>query len=439
MAYNRIYRTSHTTQLSIKGQLKSRSKIRSAFRHNSRTGKEGAGAHIDKRRADLNCDLLNGNGSSDIYLDVINRVTGKDYSAEDLPDTTTDEIRYADGKKLRKGKTPENSAVLAFEVEARYPGDMIWSTIDESGNVTAIPKYTSITEIEAAPYGEEVRAGDTVIGIGKGYFLYPLDMQEYINWVSATINYLKTRFGENNVYEAHSHMDEGTPHIHAIIAPFVPDKDGIERLSYRSLIGGRSGLFEIQNSYAEAISHLGYKRGERCSSHSYDISTKQYKAGLNYHVNAEYPDNIDDARKEIRGLRADNYELTVKYEEAQKSRTTIQKLRIKNHDLTEENKALSANLEQLNQKLIQLQNQLYMEEIKKCIREKGLELFPNQEAVDIVRKLDIEFIDLGTDFFKKQGYDVDSLLSDRDVPDTAIQCHHDLTDEMAWSEEEIGD
>ena len=74
MAYNRIYWTNHRTQLSVRSGLKSASSIKSAQRHNERKGREGQGAHIDERRQFLNRDLLDGQGSQDIYLDIVNLI-----------------------------------------------------------------------------------------------------------------------------------------------------------------------------------------------------------------------------------------------------------------------------------------------------------------------------------------------------------------------------
>ncbi len=408
MAYSQTYNTNHTTQIAVRGKCKAANKIRAAVRHNTRQGREGQGAHIDKRREYLNRDLLNGQGSDDIYRDIINRVTGKSYSSEDVPVFGTEPIYYADGKKIRDGgRGGQNCTVLAFETEMRYPGNMVNSTFDENGNVVPVPKNETIDEIAVAPYGQEVRLGTEVSGIGKGYFLYPENEKEFEEWVKASTEFLKDRFGEQNVMEAVLHMDENTPHIHAICAPIVEDEQGYEKLAFNKIIDGREGLYNLQTEYAEAVAHLGYKRGEEFSPMIANISTKQYKAGLNKAVNEKLPTDLDSAVKEVKNLRADNYELQVKMKETMGTARQVQKLRTQKHDLIEENKALKSDLEKRSQEVQNLQRLLEIKELKEKIREKGLENYPNQEAVDIVKKLDAEFEEIGKKYLKDLGYNVD--------------------------------
>ncbi|MCR4657854.1 MAG: hypothetical protein K5770_16770 [Lachnospiraceae bacterium] len=109
----------------------------------------------------------------------------------------------------------------------------------------------------------------------------------------------------------------------------------------------REGLFEIQNEYAMSLAHLGYKRGEVASIRTSQISTKEYKAGLNRAVNAEYPKDLDTAKMEIRNLRAKNYELKTENRELVSSARTIQKLRISRHGLAEENERQKEGIDRL--------------------------------------------------------------------------------------------
>ena len=122
-------------------------------------------------------------------------------------------------------------------------------------------------------------------------------------------------------------MDEDTPHIHSIITPLLDDGKGVEKLSYKAMIGGKQGLFQLQTDYAETIEYLGYKRGEIASPHIANISTKQYKAGMNKAVNMELPKTPEEKDKEIRSLRAENYELKVKMEETMEIRANNPKPR----------------------------------------------------------------------------------------------------------------
>ncbi len=64
-------------------------------------------------------------------------------------------------------------------------------------------------------------------------------------------------FGEDNVADMILHMDEESPHIHAIVVPLT--KDG--RLSAASYIGTPQKLREMQTEVANQYSELGITRG----------------------------------------------------------------------------------------------------------------------------------------------------------------------------------
>ena len=436
MPYQKYYSTSHTTQLSVKGKFKSAAKIASANRHNKRIGREGQGVHIDKRREGLNRDLLGGKGPDDIYLSVINRATGEEYTSESVPMYGEgDAVYYRDGKKIKEGREGDKKStydtVLAFETEARYPGDMVYSTFDENGNVVPVPDGEEIDEVAVAPFGQDVKVDGKVIGVGKGYFLYPTDMKEFREWCESTLEFQKRTFGEKNILSARVHMDENTPHIHTICAPFVEDKDGVEKLSYRKMVGGRAGLFEIQNEYAVSLAHLGYKRGEVASIRTSQISTKEYKAGLNRAVNAEYPKDMDAAKMEIRNLRAENYELKTENRELVSSAKTIQKLRISRHDLSEENKRQKEEIDRLRKEAEQQRRVIEVMERKEQIEKKGQEIHPNQEAVSAYQQLREQFMEMGKQYYKDLGYNVDlKYYEDR---------NHDGINDRDQTLEELGD
>jgi Plasmid recombination enzyme len=81
-------------------------------------------------------------------------------------------------------------------------------------------------------------------------------------WVEANTAFLKQEFGEERILRAECHLDESTPHIHAVVIPLT-DKG---KLSYRQLYGGkRSELSALQDRAWEAVEHLGLERGMKGS------------------------------------------------------------------------------------------------------------------------------------------------------------------------------
>jgi Plasmid recombination enzyme len=84
------------------------------------------------------------------------------------------------------------------------------------------------------------------------------EREKFEAWLGANEAFLKREFGEQNILRAECHLDESTPHIHAVVVPLT--KKG--KLSYRQLYGGkRTELSELQDRAWEAVADLGIERG----------------------------------------------------------------------------------------------------------------------------------------------------------------------------------
>ena len=79
-------------------------------------------------------------------------------------------------------------------------------------------------------------------------------------WVDATKNFLDNEYGDR-IVRAELHLDEMTPHIHAYFVPL--DANGQLRCSH--FFDGRHKLQKFQDSYHQAVKHLGLERGIRGS------------------------------------------------------------------------------------------------------------------------------------------------------------------------------
>lgn len=75
-------------------------------------------------------------------------------------------------------------------------------------------------------------------------------------WKKENVKWLQNYFGKENVVSAVLHLDETTPHIHAVVIPMVND-----RLNAKQFLGGPQKLRELQNSYGEHMHSLGLSRG----------------------------------------------------------------------------------------------------------------------------------------------------------------------------------
>ncbi|SEA92497.1 Plasmid recombination enzyme [Oribacterium sp. KHPX15] len=72
---------------------------------------------------------------------------------------------------------------------------------------------------------------------------------KYDEWKKKNIDFLCKEFSKENVVSAVLHMDEGKPHIHALVIPISNGK-----LSSRSYLPTRSSLIELHNRYYQDCS-----------------------------------------------------------------------------------------------------------------------------------------------------------------------------------------
>ncbi len=76
-------------------------------------------------------------------------------------------------------------------------------------------------------------------------------------WVERNLDWLRERFGADNLVSAHLHLDEATPHIHAVTTP-IDEKGHLNATKYY----GRPQLMrEMHTSYAGAMKEFGLERG----------------------------------------------------------------------------------------------------------------------------------------------------------------------------------
>lgn len=105
--------------------------------------------------------------------------------------------------------------------------------------------------------------------------------EKYKDWVKSSKKWLKDEFGKNCIH-ASLHLDETTPHIHAVIIPVSErvNKHGkkLANLNARGITGGKEKLSLLQDKYAAAVEHLGIKRGLKGSKAKRTSLEQYYKA-----------------------------------------------------------------------------------------------------------------------------------------------------------------
>lgn len=111
-------------------------------------------------------------------------------------------------------------------------------------------------------------------------------------WADAAVKFLRRQYNSEQLVGTVLHVDEQTPHIHAIIVPLRGDG----KLDARSL-WTRKFLQESQTNYAKACAHLGLTRGVEGSKAMHESISDYYRR-----VNdkcPEFPPEIEQVREKI--------------------------------------------------------------------------------------------------------------------------------------------
>ncbi|BDA73825.1 plasmid recombination enzyme [Calothrix sp. PCC 7716] len=99
------------------------------------------------------------------------------------------------------------------------------------------------------------------------------DKRRLDNFVDAVSRWLDSSWGDR-VVRAELHLDEITPHIHAYLVPL--DEQG--KLRCKALFGTHNQMYQLQDSFAAAVAHLGIERGIKGSLATHTQVRKYYAA-----------------------------------------------------------------------------------------------------------------------------------------------------------------
>lgn len=127
------------------------------------------------------------------------------------------------------------------------------------------------------------------------------------NWARANMEWISENFGgSKNIIDARLHMDETTPHIHAMVIP-IDDKG---RLNARAFLGGTSHrMSDLQTEYAKAMEPFGLERGV-----SREITGAKHQAHQRWiSSNAEKEANLQAYEAVFKPMLDKNLELTIEF------------------------------------------------------------------------------------------------------------------------------
>jgi hypothetical protein len=139
------------------------------------------------------------------------------------------------------------------------------------------PRKNAVLAIEhlmtASPEAFPFRKAKTPSGSPVAYGLVGAkeDTARWQAFEKNCIKWLKERYGVANVVNFTVHLDEQTPHIHAVVVPL----DAKGKLNCRHYLGGREKLRDLQDSFAAAHQGIGLERGVQ-GSKAHHTTVKQF-------------------------------------------------------------------------------------------------------------------------------------------------------------------
>lgn len=130
-----------------------------------------------------------------------------------------------------------------------------------------------------------VVAREIILSAGNGFW-EKLSDKDRERWIETNYNFLKKHFGDNCVYAA-LHLDETTPHIHALIVPVMVNKKGLLHLNNSFYFGDKDKLSKWQDRYTDILSsdfQNIFKRGIRGSKATH-VDLKTYYSLIKENLN----------------------------------------------------------------------------------------------------------------------------------------------------------
>lgn len=119
---------------------------------------------------------------------------------------------------------------------------------------------------------DAIRAIEVLFTSDKTFF----KRVDYEQYFTECKKWLVDVFGEDNLLQTVIHLDEETPHLHAILTTV---KEG--KFNYSGYVNGRQDLRALQDSFFSKVQHLGLERGEKVElTHATYVSNKEWNKNV---------------------------------------------------------------------------------------------------------------------------------------------------------------
>jgi len=171
-----------------------------------------------------------------------------------------------------------------IEVKHRDPEGKFERLVGRPGDTLKFTVLAREKKMAIKPKSNNVRTVEIVLSASPKYFRPNeperwghYDEERMQKWKTATMNWLKKRYGDNLI-TLDLHLDEATPHMHAMVTPITEKEMKKRRTNVQieadepaetykkitldaKLMFNRGQLKALQTEYANSIKHLGIERG----------------------------------------------------------------------------------------------------------------------------------------------------------------------------------
>lgn len=193
---------------------------------------------------------------------------------------TIDGLKKFQFHNNRQGKIPN------VDNERKHLNKILIGTTEVEKDVLAYLEGVKIRD-------NSVVAREIILSAGNGFWDRMTPQAQQL-WVDTNVKFLKDEFGDNCVY-AILHMDETTPHFHALIVPvFYDEEKKIAKLNNSHYFDGKEKLAAWQDKYTEAMTkEFGnyFIRGIRGSKATH-VDLKTYYALIKENLNSLNSDSV---------------------------------------------------------------------------------------------------------------------------------------------------
>lgn len=133
------------------------------------------------------------------------------------------------------------------------------------------------------------------------------DEKKSKEWINSNFDWICQEFGKENIVRFSVHLDEKTPHIHAVTVPLTQDG----RLSAKEVMGNKKAMQQRQDRYAEKMKVFGLERGIKSTGVKHESAREYYariKEGLKF---SSSDDNLEvwEKKKGVLSLFSNEKEL----------------------------------------------------------------------------------------------------------------------------------